>query len=112
MNKIIILLGVSVLVVALGIFLILTAKQHDVQSGEVANGVGHSSQASFKESLEESRGLIITASERTGSGDINDAQGSSRLVRGSEEWCEFMMEKNNNQWSEADTQLFGLKCLN
>lgn len=101
-----VVLGLSVLMLVIGIFLI--ARAPDIAPQPAATEMSQEDDLSLIQSLDDTEEIINNAS-RNG---VNPLPDDNRLVRGSEAWCENMMAKPDAEWKDADTRLFAQKCLN
>ena len=101
-----VVLGLSVLMLVIGIFLI--ARAPDIAPQPAATEMSQEDDLSLIQSLDDTEEIINNAS-RNG---VNPLPDDNRLVRGSEAWCENMMAKPDAEWNDADTRLFAQKCLN
>lgn len=100
------LIVLSALIVIFGIVLILSASTSNPDLPEVVQNV-EPADTSFNDSLQTTESLINSNTESAPS----PSSDSRQLERGSEAWCEDMLTKANDDWSEADTQLFAQKCI-
>lgn len=99
--------GLSIIVVIVGIFMLAITP---AQSPDLSlNKAQQETNQTFVNELNEGKDLILNSMKS--SDDQNHSYKNTSPARGSEEWCEAMMIKKESDWNEADTQLFGQKCL-
>lgn len=98
--------GLSVLMLIVGATLI--ARAPDISPEPAPPVVNQDDDLSLIQSLDDTEDIINNAN-RNG---VNPLPDDTRLVRGSEAWCESMMAKPDADWNDADTRLFAQKCLN
>lgn len=98
--------GLSVLMLIVGAILIVRAP--DISPEPAPTPANQDDDLSLIQSLDDTEDIINNAS-RNG---VNPLPDDTRLVRGSEAWCESMMAKPDADWNDADTRLFAQKCLN
>lgn len=100
------LIILSAAIVIFGVVLILSTPNPDLAATQAVQSNEQVAEPSFSESLQTTESLIVnsTRSAQVSSSGID-------LERGSEAWCEGMLVKANDDWSEADTQLFAQKCI-
>jgi len=102
------LIILSAAIVIFGIVLIISAPTpDDTGLPETVQGAEPVAEPSFEDSLQTTESLIINSTQTT----PNSSSNVTNLERGSEAWCEDMLVKANDQWNEADTQLFAQKCI-
>ncbi|MGM8228853.1 DUF3012 domain-containing protein [Cellvibrio sp. ARAG 10.3] len=106
-NKLLfVVFGLSVLMLIVGAMLI--ARTSDISPEPAPTPANQDDDLSLIQSLDDTEDIINNAS-RNG---VNPLPDDTRLVRGSEAWCESMMAKADTDWNDADTRLFAQKCLN
>ena len=98
--------GLSVLMLIVGAILI--ARAPDISPEPAPTPANQDDDLSLIQSLDDTEDIINNAS-RNG---VNPLPDDTRLVRGSEAWCESMMAKPDADWNDADNRLFAQKCLN
>jgi hypothetical protein len=97
--------GLSLAMIVIGILLILVVT--DNNSPAESPSEVKDNQRSLIDELDETESLIITANK-----DSPDTlTGNENVERGSEAWCEVMMETPDADWNDPDTRLFAQKCL-
>lgn len=97
--------GLSVGMVIIGILLILVVPNNN--SPVVSPRETTDNQSSLINELDETESLIINANKNSS----DTLTGNRNVERGSEAWCEVMMETPDADWNDPDTRLFAQKCL-